>query len=104
MKVDDILNPLPSSEKANSEFATVRVHGSIGKLAGGKKIENEKICVPLRIGELLNDLSKSLGIEIRRDSTLVLVNGIEINALSDLETVVVGGDEVSIVPMFHGGS
>jgi molybdopterin converting factor small subunit len=52
----------------------------------------------------LAGLSKSFGIEIRRDSTLVLVNGVEANALLDLDTIVVRGDEVSLIPMFHGGS
>jgi len=95
---------LQSFEGANSEYATVRIHGSLGKLPDGRKVESEKVQGPVRVGDLLIILSKSFGVEIRRTSTLILVNGVEANALKDLDTIVVGGDEVSLIPMFHGGS
>jgi molybdopterin converting factor small subunit len=104
MKEGDTPNPSPSFEERGSEFAIVRIHGSLGKLPNGRKLEVERVQVPLRVRDILAGLSKSFGIEIRRDSTLVLVNGVEANALLDLDTIVVRGDEVSLIPMFHGGS
>jgi molybdopterin converting factor small subunit len=43
-------------------------------------------------------------IELRRDSILMMVNGVEANALNDLETIIQPNDVVVLVPMFHGGS
>ncbi|MDG6907340.1 MAG: MoaD/ThiS family protein [Nitrososphaerota archaeon] len=40
---------------------------------------------------------------MRRDSTLIIVNGVEARALEDLETEIVSGDEIVLLPMFHGG-
>src|SRR5579862_10055995 len=102
MKAADTQNRSQSFEETGK--ATVRIHGSLGKLGDGRKIDRETVQVPLKVGDLLIKLSKSFGIEIKRDSTLVLVNGVEANALEDLDTIIVGGDEVSLIPMFHGGS
>ncbi len=104
MKVGDTPSPSQSFEEAGSEFALVRIHGSLGKLPDGRKVEVERVRVPVKVRDILSNLSKSFGVEIRRDSTLVLVNGVEANALMDLDTTVIGGDEVSLIPMFHGGS
>jgi molybdopterin converting factor small subunit len=93
-----------SSEGQETSFAYVKVLGSIGKTAEGKKLNSVSIKAPLKVGELLDCLTKSYGLDLRRDSTLVLVNGVEANALDDLETVVQAGDRVDLVPMFHGGS
>ena len=101
MKGGDTPSHLQSFDETDS--ATVRIHGSLGKLSDGRKVEFEKVLVPVSVGDILSNLSKILGAEIRRDSTLVLVNGVEANALSDLDTIVVAGDEVSLIPMFHGG-
>ena len=92
-----------SGEKSNSAFAFLRIHGSLGKTTDGKRIEREIIAVPQTVGELLESLSNRFGIQVRRDSTLVLVNGVEANALRDLDTVIQDGDQVALVPMFHGG-
>jgi len=104
MKEGDTPNLSQSFEEPGSEFAIVRIHGSLGKLSNARKLEVERVQVPVRIRDILSSISKSFGIEIRRDSTLVLVNGVEANALLDLDTIVVHGDEVSLIPMFHGGS
>jgi len=104
MKEGGTLNRLPSSEKKNESFATITIRGSLGNLRNGTRLQMEKVTVPVKVGELLENLSRLHGLELRRDSTLVMVNGVEANALQDLDTVIVEGDEISLVPMFHGGS
>jgi molybdopterin converting factor small subunit len=103
MKEDDTQSRLLSSAEKDEPHATLKIHGSLGKLSSGERFEAGRVSVPIKLGELLADLSRSLGLEVRRDSTLILVNGVEANALQDLETLVVDGDQVSLVPMFHGG-
>jgi molybdopterin converting factor small subunit len=104
MKAEGTRSRWRSSGATGEAFATLRLHGSLGKLPGGRRLEVEKISVPVTVGELLSGLSDSLSLDLRRDSTLVLVNGVEANALQDLETVICEGDEVSLVPMLHGGA
>ena len=104
MKEGGTPSRLLSSEEKNEAFATITIHGSLGKLRDGTKLETERVSAPIKIGELLEKLSSMHGLEFRRDSTLVLVNGVEANVLQDLDTVVNEGDQVSLVPMFHGGS
>jgi len=77
--------------------------GDLGKLPNGSRLGEEEIVTPITIGEVLTSLCANHGITLRRDSTLILVNGVEANALEDLDTVVDAGDEVVLVPMFHGG-
>ena len=103
MKEEDTPSLLRYSEGKSDPFATVRIHGNLGKLQSGKRIEIEKVPVPIKVGEMLDRLSTIFGLEIRRDSTLVLLNGVEANVLEDLDTIITEGDEVSLVPMFHGG-
>jgi len=106
MKEGDTPSHLQFSEERKNEkeqFATIRFHGNLGKLENGKRLEEKKVAVPIKIGQILVELQSDIGIELRRDSTLILVNGVEANALEDLETVIVQGDEVALVPMFHGG-
>lgn len=38
-----------------------------------------------------------------RPNTVILVNGVEISALSGLETEIKDGDEVVLIPVVHGG-
>lgn len=95
---------MQSSDESGKAFATVRLHGNLGKQSNGKRLETEKVSAPIKVGDLLAELSSSYNLDLRRASTLVLVNGVEANALDDLETVVKEGDEVSLVPMFHGGN
>lgn len=89
----------PSSEKG----ASVRILGSLGRTVDGRKISNEIVKTPIKIRDLLEYLQKNHGLELRIDSTLVMVNGIEARALEDVETSISSGDEVVILPMFHGG-
>jgi molybdopterin converting factor small subunit len=77
--------------------------GSLAKLPDGQRLGEESIPTPIKLSDLLESLQSSYRIELRRDGTLVLINGVEANALSDLDTVIVSGDSVVFVPMFHGG-
>ncbi|HDO42088.1 MAG TPA: hypothetical protein ENH03_04220, partial [Candidatus Bathyarchaeota archaeon] len=38
-----------------------------------------------------------------RPNTIILVNGKEISVLSGLETEIEDGDEITIIPIIHGG-
>ena len=103
MKEEDIQSLSLYSGEPKSEFAIVMILGSLGKLSGGGRLESEKIGTPVKLADLLESLSTKYGLVLRRDSTLILVNGVEANALEDLDTVVSSGDHVSLIPMFHGG-
>lgn len=104
MKEGDTQNPSLFSEGKSKSFATLRVHGNLSKLPDGRRLDEQKLIVPITVGDLLTRLNSLQGIDVKRDSTLVLVNGVEASALQDLETVIQECDEVSLVPMFHGGA
>jgi molybdopterin synthase sulfur carrier subunit len=38
-----------------------------------------------------------------RPNNVILVNGREINSLNGLETVLREGDEITVIPLIHGG-
>ena len=82
--------------------ATVRLLGNLCNV-GGTKLGKQHIETPVSLRGIVDILKSAYGIDLHRDSTLVLVNGVEANALQDLETMVNSGDEVVFVPMFHGG-
>jgi molybdopterin converting factor small subunit len=103
MKEEDTLTGSQSFAKAHSEIASVRIMGNLGRMPGGDKVQSEVVNTPVNLGSLLETLESKYNLELRRDSILVIVNGVEARALQDLETNVVSGDEVVLVPMFHGG-
>src|ERR1700688_3230971 len=103
MKADDIQNPSQYSAEKNEKFATVRIVGNLARSSSGKRQDTLKIDVPVRVGSLLETLSKFHGLTLARESTLALVNGVEANALEDLDTIIQAGDQVFLVPMIHGG-
>ncbi len=94
---------LASNDESLVSCAQVRVMGSLGRTHDGRKIQGETVRTPIKVGNLLRELQKRHGLDLRIDSTLVMVNGVEARALEDLETIVSSGDEVVILPMFHGG-
>ena len=66
------------------------------------------------IGSAVQSLAKLFPIELRRllidpelndprPNALILLNGREISALNGLETPVSDGDEITLVPVSHGG-
>jgi molybdopterin converting factor small subunit len=58
---------------------------------------------PAKLGSVLSILNQKYSLNLKRQNILILVNGIEANALSNLETVINTGDQIVILPMFHGG-
>ena len=66
------------------------------------------------IGSAVQSLAKLFPIELRRllidpelndprPNALILLNGREISALKGLETPVSDGDEITLIPVSHGG-
>ncbi len=103
MKEGGIQNPSPFSEEKSEGFATVKIFGNLARSLGGSRHDLLQVRTPVKIGSLLTSISKSHGLILLRENTLVLVNGVEANALEDLETVVHEGDQVFLIPMIHGG-
>ena len=80
-------------------------------------IEKDQIAMKLSkatIRDVVQALAESMSLEARRllidpelndprPNTLILVNGREISALNGLETEVSDGDEVTFIPVAHGG-
>jgi molybdopterin converting factor small subunit len=66
-------------------------------------IEMSQFPTPVLLGDMLSSIQDQYGVEMRRDSILILVNGTEASLLQDLETIVGSDDEVVVIPMFHGG-
>ena len=77
--------------------------GDLARLPSGKKLGIELVRTPQKLSSVLDDLKARYGIDLRRDSTLVIVNGVEARALEDLDTMIESGDDVVLLPMFHGG-
>lgn len=77
--------------------------GGLRKAVGGKETDLLYAEAPKRLGDVITLIEKNQQMEIRRDSTLILVNGVEARALKDLDTMITAGDEVVFVPMYHGG-
>jgi molybdopterin converting factor small subunit len=103
MKAEDTRSPSQFSEDKSDGVATVRVYGSLVRDAHGKKLSSLDVETPMKVEELLKTLGKLHGLALQRENTLILVNGIEANVLDDLDTLIRAGDEVSLVPMIHGG-
>jgi molybdopterin synthase sulfur carrier subunit len=76
------------------EFQVSLNEGSSLKDAILKLIENERALADLILDPELKD---------PRPNTIILVNGREMNVLEGLETKIKDGDEVTVIPVIHGG-
>lgn len=103
MKEESIPRELQSSGKTIDKTATIKIMGSLGQTPNGEKILHESIRSPMKLGSVLRALREKYNLDLRRDSTLIIINGVEARALDDLETEIISGDEVVLLPMFHGG-
>jgi len=83
--------------------AKVSLMGSLGRLPDGRKVMTLNVDAPVKLGDLLSKMAKELGADFRRDSMLILVNGVEANALGEMDTMIQSLDDVVFLPMFHGG-
>ena len=90
--------------QTETRTATVRLVGNLCKLPDGSKIEVGSFEAPASLRNVIQKFREKYGIELKRENTLILVNGVEANALNDLDTIINEKDDVVFVPMFHGGS
>lgn len=89
--------------------ATIRLVGNLGHFAKSDisnpgHLEQVFVSVPVRLGTAIRKLEEQHGLSLPRESILILVNGVEANALEDLDTIINENDQIVLVPMFHGGS
>lgn len=108
MKEGDTRKRSPSSGEGRQGmsgrgFATVRLLGSLSSCDNGKKVPDLSFEVPTKLSRIKSSLENMYNLDLRREGILILVNGIEANALDDLETLVQPNDQVVLIPMFHGG-
>jgi len=78
--------------------------GHLKKLLGKKEISIQDH--PTTISELLNYLNTlkvDNDVTIKRENTLLFVNGVEVSALDGLRTKLNEQDIVTLVPVTHGG-
>ncbi|HKW04141.1 MAG TPA: MoaD/ThiS family protein [Nitrososphaerales archaeon] len=87
----------------NEDFASVKLLGNLSKSSDGKKVSTLTVNVPIKLSKLIAVMNERHGLEIARENVLILVNGVEANALEDLDTIVGSTDQVVFIPMFHGG-
>ena len=91
---------------------TFKFIGSLRSMTGKSKFTlNLKDNVPL--GEVIKKVSDELpklgrvlmdsDREIASSNALILVNGKDISVLNGLKTLLKDGDEVTLVPVLHGG-
>ena len=81
--------------------AEIKLLGNLKREDGAGKIS---ITTPIKLKQVIDHLNSRYNAGLRRDGVLILVNGVEANALEDLDTVINEKDEVVFVPMFHGGT
>jgi molybdopterin converting factor small subunit len=87
----------------NGDFASVKLLGNLSKSSDGKKLSVQTVDVPVKLSKIIAIMNERHGLEIARENVLILVNGVEANALEDLDTIVGSTDQVVFIPMFHGG-
>jgi molybdopterin converting factor small subunit len=87
----------------SEDFASVKLLGNLSKSSDGKKISALTVDVPIKLSNLIAIMNERHGLEIARENVLILINGVEANALEDLDTIVGSTDQVVFIPMFHGG-
>ena len=90
-------------------LATFKLVGNLGRPTNrnkitSKRIDRVKVKIPVKLSVAIHDLEQEYGLSLKRESILILVNGVEANALQDLDTVINENDQVVLIPMFHGGN
>jgi molybdopterin converting factor small subunit len=86
------------------KLAKVKLLGSLAKLPSGARLSQETLEGNVPVSRVISLLKEKHNLEVKRESVLILVNGIEVRALEDLQTVVGDRDEVVLIPMYHGGA
>lgn len=89
-------------------LATFRLIGNLGFSTNNtdkqlSRVSLVTVSTPVKLRAAISKIEDDYEISLPRDSVLILVNGIEANALDDLDTIINGDDEIVLVPIFHGG-
>jgi molybdopterin converting factor small subunit len=67
------------------------------------RIKGESIEAPVRLYDAIRELESRQHLKLPDHSLLILVNGVESSILGGPDAIVNDGDDVVIIPMFHGG-
>ncbi|MEM3703012.1 MAG: MoaD/ThiS family protein [Candidatus Bathyarchaeia archaeon] len=91
---------------------TVKFVGSLRNSSGKSKI-TLKLETPVSLRDAIKKVVEELPALAKvlidqelgdpRPNSLIIVNGMEVNVLNGLETMLKDGDEVVFVPVLHGG-
>ncbi len=87
--------------------ARIKLVGNLAKPenpAADKPPESLSVETPVKLGVAIENLVRQYSLPLRRESILILLNGVEAAALEDLNTTVNDDDLVVMIPMFHGGN
>ncbi|MCP8310340.1 MAG: MoaD/ThiS family protein, partial [Candidatus Methylarchaceae archaeon HK01M] len=57
----------------------------------------------MKVKEVLKVIISSSKLKLSPPAVLIAVNGVEISALDQEDTVVKSGDEIVLIPVSHGG-
>jgi molybdopterin converting factor small subunit len=94
---------MDSGKEPVDQRAIVKLLGSLCRKPDGSRVQCERVEAPTELSTLAARLASKHGVELRSESVLVVVNGVESGALQGMKTVIKAGDEVVFIPMFHGG-
>jgi molybdopterin converting factor small subunit len=89
--------------------ATIKLVGNLGHYVDSHgalrgELQELEIGVPISLREAVQIIESKYQLRLPRESILILVNGVEANALDDLDTMIYQDDHIVFVPMYHGGS
>jgi molybdopterin converting factor small subunit len=81
----------------------VKAYGHLGRALGKKEFEIDKN--EIKVKDILALITSSSDSKFRISplTILIVVNGVEISALNQEDTIVKSGDELALIPITHGG-
>ncbi|MCP8311679.1 MAG: MoaD/ThiS family protein [Candidatus Methylarchaceae archaeon HK01B] len=79
----------------------VRARGHIGTALGKAEFVINRD--EMKVKEVLKVIISSSKLKLSPPAVLIAVNGVEISALDQEDTVVKSGDEIVLIPVSHGG-
>ena len=88
--------------------------GTFREASGRGEVELRLSTPRATVAEVVGELIKAMGERLRRElidplsgtplpTALILLNGVEINNLEGLETEILDGDTLTLIPVVHGG-
>lgn len=85
-----VFRGLTGQDRVQLKLEHPTVRDVVQAVAGSFSIEARRLLIDLELSD-------------PRPNSLILLNGQEINALNGLQTAVNDGDEVTLIPVAHGG-